>query len=188
MSIRIPTGWSKNIPNQLTLMRIAAVPILLVLYPLDMENVKVFCGLLFMLAAMTDFADGFIARRFNAESQIGAILDPIADKLLTAVALLLLASNGAMWTWMAGLLLAREIAMNGLRLVARDQNVDIPVSSLGKWKTLFLDVSITCLLVDKQLFGWPFHEVGMTAAWLSFFLSYYSAYLYFSNFWKNSNL
>lgn len=184
MKASLRESFVKQLPNQLTLLRIASVPVLLVLYPLGLEGIKIFCGFLFMIAAITDWADGFIARRFQMESKLGAVLDPIADKLLTSTALLLLASQGILWVWMAGLLLGREMAINGLRLVAKDHGIDIPVSSFGKWKTCCLDVSIVCLMVDKQLFGWPFKEVGMIALWLAFGLSMYSAYIYFQSFWK----
>lgn len=180
--------WLRSLPNQITFVRIGAVPVLLILYPLNVENLKIFCAFLFLLAALTDWLDGFVARRLQLESKIGALLDPIADKMITAVALILLASSNLLWNWMAGLLLCREIAMNGLRLIALEQGIDIKVSSLGKWKTFFLDVAIVCLMVDKQLFGWPFREVGMTSIWLAFFLSYYSAYLYFSSFLESSKI
>jgi CDP-diacylglycerol--glycerol-3-phosphate 3-phosphatidyltransferase len=178
--------WLDQLPNQITVARMATVPLLLFLYPLNIKNLKVFCGFIFMLAALSDWLDGFIARKFNLESKIGALLDPIADKLITTVALVLLASAGIMWPWMAGLLLCREVAMSGLRLVAMEQGVDIKVSLLGKWKTLFLDVALVCLLVDQQLFGWPFWEVGMVSLWLAFGTSYYSAYLYVRSFIQSS--
>lgn len=178
--------WLKDLPNQLTLIRIAVVPILLILYPLGIESIKLFCAALFMLAAMTDWLDGFLARKFKAESKLGALLDPIADKMLTCTALLLIASSHAIWAWLAGTLLCREIAMSGIRLVASQQGITINVSLLAKFKTLFLDVALVCLLVNKPLFNWPFQEVGMISIWFALGCSLYSAYLYCREFWKTA--
>ena len=175
--------WLRDLPNQLTLFRIAVIPVLLFLYPLDFRSLRLFCALLLALAALTDWLDGYIARRFEAESRIGALLDPVADKMLTCAALILVTRSEALWAWMAGLLLCREMGMSGLRLVAREQGIDIKVNSMGKWKTLTLDVALVCLLVNEPLFGWPFREVGMISVWSSLLLSYASAWLYVREFW-----
>lgn len=176
--------WLKNLPNQLTLFRMGAVPVLLFLFPLNYDGLNIFCAALFTVAALTDWLDGYIARRYSLESRLGAIIDPIADKALTGAALLLLAANGALWAWMAGFLLVREMAISGLRLVAQEQGVAIPVNLLGKWKTLVLDVAIGCLMVNRPLFGIPFQQAGMVAIWLALFLSLYSFWIYFKSFLK----
>ncbi len=172
----------KGIPNKLTLFRVCVIPVLLFLYPLDFENLNIFCAFLFAVAAWTDFFDGFIARQFKMESKLGMLLDPIADKLLTTAALVLLAADHTLWSWLVGLLLCRDLALSGVRLVAREQGISIPVSWFGKFKTLFLDTGIFCLMMKKQLFDWPFREVGMICLWLGVFLSFYSAWLYFRDF------
>lgn len=174
--------WIRSLPNQLTLFRMAVVPVLLVLFPLNIKGLNVFCAVLFMLAALTDYFDGMLARHFSVESRLGAIMDPVADKTLVGASLILIAANGALWTWMAGLLLCREIGMSGLRLVALEQGFTIDVSNLGKWKTFFLDVAVVCLMVNEPLFGWPFREVGMIAIWTAFAFSMYSAWLYLQSF------
>lgn len=178
------SGWLRDLPNQLTLFRIAVIPVLLFLYPLDFRSLRLFCALLLAFAAMTDWLDGFIARRYQAESKTGALLDPIADKMLTCAALILITRSGALWAWMSGLLLCREVGMSGLRLVAQEKGFDIKVSYLGKWKTLTLDVALVCLLVNEQLFDWPFREVGMISIWSALILSYTSAWWYTREFWE----
>lgn len=183
IKISANSGWLKDLPNQLTMFRIAVVPVLLFLYPLDFRSLRLFCALLLTLAAMTDWLDGFIARKYQVESKTGALLDPIADKMLTCAALILITQSGALWAWMSGLLLCREMGMSGLRLVAQQQGIDIKVSYIGKWKTLILDVALVCLLVNEQLFDWPFLEVGMISIWTAFGLSYYSAWMYAKEFW-----
>lgn len=181
-------GWLRDLPNQLTLFRIAVIPLLLFLYPLNFSSLRLFCAFLFTFAAMTDWLDGFIARRFKVESKLGALLDPVADKMLTASALVLVSHSQAIWAWMAGVLLCREIAMSGVRMMAQQEGIPIKVSILGKWKTLLLDVALVCLLVNYPLFGWPFREVGMISIWISLALSLFSAWLYIKEFWKKYNI
>jgi CDP-diacylglycerol---glycerol-3-phosphate 3-phosphatidyltransferase len=183
-----PNSIVASIPNYLTLFRIGVVPFLLVLYPLDIRGVRLFCALLFALAALTDWLDGYIARTYKAESRLGAMLDPLADKMLTASALLLLAYSRNMWVWMAGVFLCRDVAISGARLIAARQGFSIPVDLIGKFKTLFLDIALTCLLVNEALFGWPFREVGMGCAWIAFFCSITSAWQYFKLFWEKVEL
>lgn len=172
----------KDLPNQLSLFRIAVVPVILILYPFEYEALRLFCSFLFWLACMSDWLDGFLARRYKLESKVGAILDPIADRLLTGAALILLVQAQYLWAWMAGLLLSREIAVSGLRLVALQNGFNLPVEKMGKLKTMFQFFAFFCLLVKQPLFGWPFEEVGMISIWIAFFLSYYSFYQYTRSF------
>jgi CDP-diacylglycerol--glycerol-3-phosphate 3-phosphatidyltransferase len=174
----------KNFPNQLTLFRIGVVPVLLVLFPLPFSGIKVFCAVLFAIASLTDWLDGFIARTFQAESSLGALLDPIADKLLMTCAIVLLTAADRMWPWMAGLFLCREMAVSGLRLVALQQQAPLEVSLLGKWKTLVLDVGLFGLLLDRSVWNIPMREAGMFFSWVALVLSLYSGWLYFASFFR----
>ena len=126
--------WLKELPNKLTLGRIAVIPVLLVLYPIDISGMNFFCAGLFALASITDFFDGYIARKYNSETAMGALLDPIADKMLIAACLLLLAYDRTIYPIMAGLIICRDIAINGIRLVSLKNNYEIKVSDIGKWK------------------------------------------------------
>lgn len=170
--------WWRLLPNYITFFRIAIVPILLLLYPINIFGLNVFCAFLFAIAALTDWLDGYIARKFRLESKVGALLDPIADKMLIASALVLVASSQNLWAWMAGLLLCREIAISGLRLIALQHNFNLDVHYTGKIKTIFLGVALTCLMINYPLFGWPFEEVGMISIWLALFFSIISIWIY----------
>ena len=183
-----PKNWLKELPNQLTMFRIAIGPVLLFLYPLDIHALKLICGFLFAIAGFTDWLDGFLARRYGIESKFGATLDPIADKVLTGIGLLLITHSGAVWPWLTGLLLSRELAINGLRMVAQDQGIILPVNWFGKLKMFLLDLAIVCLLVNYPLFDWPFREVGMIAIWLALLVSLYSAWIYTVEFLRQSKL
>ncbi len=127
-----------------------------------------------------------MARQFDSVTKLGAILDPIADKLLTAAGLILLTHSHQIYAWMAGLLLCRELAVSGLRHLAALKNIEIEVSGIAKWKTFTLDVAITCLMVNRSLFGWPWVEVGMVCLWVSLVISLYSAWEYGEKFWKEA--
>lgn len=177
-------GWLNSLPNQLTLFRIAVIPILLALFPLNFQALNTFCAVLFAVAAFTDWLDGYIARKFSLESKLGTLIDPIADKMLIAAALVLLAANGILWAWVAGLLICREMAMSGLRLVAQQQGIVIKVNVFGKLKTMLLDFAVFCLMINRPLFDWPFVTVGLVSLWLAVFFSLYSAWLYVKVFLK----
>ncbi len=177
-------SWLSGLPNQLTLFRIAVIPVLLAMFPLNFESTNLFCAVLFAVASFTDWLDGYIARRFSLESKLGTLIDPIADKMLIAAALVLLAASGVLWAWVAGLLICREMAMSGLRLVAQQQGIVIKVNVFGKLKTMLLDLSVFCLMINRPLFDWPFVQVGMISLWLAVFFSLYSAWLYIKLFLK----
>lgn len=179
--------WIKELPNQLTMFRIAVAPIILFLYPMGIHSLKILCAVLFTLACITDILDGYIARTYQVESKLGALIDPLADKILTGVGLLLIAHSGAVWVWMAGLILARELGIMGLRLVATQEGIVIRVNAFGKAKAIALDFAIGCLLVNYPLFGLPFKEFGMICIWVALGLSLYSGWLYGQEFWRRSN-
>lgn len=169
--------WLKHMPNKLTLARIGVIPLLLVLYPLT-ERLNVFCAILFAFAAFTDWLDGYLARKYGNVTPLGALLDPIADKMLIAAALVLLAHSRAVPAFLAGLIISRDIAVSGMRLMAMEQSFKIEVSDFGKWKTTLLSLAIFCLFINEPLFGIPFRPIGMISLWLSLALSLYSAWMY----------
>lgn len=177
-----PVPWLQQLPNQLTLMRLAVVPFLLIVYPINSDPIKIFCAFVFLAAAITDALDGWLARKRQTTSALGALLDPIADKALIAAALVLLARDGATMTWLIGALLVRDITVSGIRMVALEQGFAIQVSVFGKLKTIAQDVMIFCLMINQPLWGWPFREVGQIAAWVSLGLSLYSGWKYIEEY------
>ncbi len=174
----------KNLPNYLTLFRVAVIPLLFLLFHFEVRKTNLICAFLFTIAALSDWLDGFLARRYNWETKLGALLDPAADKMLSAAAIILLACYGRMWSWVAGIFLCREISISNLRLIACQQGITINVNGWGKLKTFALDVAIVCLFVDEALFGWPFKEVGMITLWCALALSLISAIMYGRTFYQ----
>lgn len=179
-------GWLKRLPNKLSLTRIAAVPLLLGVYPLattfDSKALKFVCALIFTIAAITDVLDGYLARRYGSVTPFGALLDQVADKVLVAAALVLLASAKAAPAFLAAILICRDLAVNGIRLLALEQNLRIEVNDFGKAKTATLCVAIGCLFVYHPLWNLPFYEVGMICLWAAVGLSLYSGWTYGRNY------
>ena len=177
------TGVFADLPNKLTLLRIAVVPLLIVLFPWDYQGLRVACGIIFAFGAITDFFDGYLARKFSAETRLGALLDPISDKILITSALILLTGANIIPAWMAVVLICRDIAISGLRLAASEQQFSIEVNSLGKSKTAVQDVAIGLLLSTLP----SLYVYGMILLWIALGLSLYSAYQYWREFWNISD-
>ena len=140
-----------NLPNILTCFRILLVPILVVVLLTKFEG-KEFVGLgVFLLAAFTDFLDGFIARRWGLVTRLGKLLDPAADKILTSAAFISLVEMGLAPAWIVVTIVGREFAVSTLRSVAASQNLVIAASWSGKLKTVSQVVAIALLIVHDQL-------------------------------------
>jgi CDP-diacylglycerol---glycerol-3-phosphate 3-phosphatidyltransferase len=143
-----------NLPNTLTVIRILLVPVVVVALLDETPNGDAIAAGVFALAALTDGLDGYIARSRDAVTTFGKLMDPIADKLLIAAALIALVSLDRLAAWIAMVIIAREFAVTGLRLVAVEQGVVIQASWLGKVKTLLQVVAIICLIaVDPAPLG-----------------------------------
>jgi len=173
-----------SLPNLLTFGRIAAVPALVACFYIPGDAGRITAVVVFVLAAVTDFFDGYLARAWGQQSALGRMLDPIADKLLVAAALLVLLAEGTIggWSlWAALVILSREILVSGLREFLAEVRVSVPVSRLAKWKTTVQMVAIGFLLVGpagEEIFAYT-EEVGLTLLWLAAILTLYTGYDYF---------
>ena len=143
-----------NIPNALTLFRILLVPVLVVALLDATDDAQWLAAGVFALAAFTDGLDGYLARSRRWETTFGKIMDPIADKLLVAAALISLVSLDRVAPWVAMLIIAREFAVSGLRMAAGAQGVVIPASRLGKLKTCAQVVAILALIAANDTGDW----------------------------------
>jgi CDP-diacylglycerol--glycerol-3-phosphate 3-phosphatidyltransferase len=142
-----------NVPNLLTLFRILLVPVLVVALLDATPGSSVVAALVFAAAAITDGLDGYIARSRRSITTFGKVMDPIADKLLIAAALITLVSLERVAAWVAMVIIAREFAVSGLRVAAGAQGVVIPASPLGKLKTLVQVVAIIAVIVTGALWA-----------------------------------
>jgi cardiolipin synthase len=175
-------AWS--LPNMLTYGRIAAVP-LVVACVLGRADWLRWVGLmLFILAALSDFFDGYLARAWHQQSALGRMLDPIADKLLVSALLLAFAATGTLtgWSlWAALVILCREILVSGLREYLAELRVSVPVTQLAKWKTTVQLIAIGFLIAgpagDQVIAG--VSEIGLVLLWASALITLYTGYDYF---------
>jgi CDP-diacylglycerol--glycerol-3-phosphate 3-phosphatidyltransferase len=135
-----------NVPNILTLLRILLVPVLVVALTEEIHNGSTIAAVVFVVAALSDGLDGYIARSRQAVTTFGKVMDPVADKLLIAAALLSLVSLDRLQAWVAMVVIAREFAVSGLRIAAGQQGVVIPASVLGKVKTIVQSAAVLALI------------------------------------------
>jgi CDP-diacylglycerol--glycerol-3-phosphate 3-phosphatidyltransferase len=172
-----------SIPNIMTWTRIAAIPFIVFIFdvPLDFETKNVIAAVLFVLFALTDWLDGYLARKLNQTSAFGAFLDPVADKFLVCASLLVLVDLGRVDVIVALLIIGREIAISSLRewmaLIGAAKSV--AVNLLGKLKTTLQMVAIPFLLFDGTLWGWLDTGIwGTVLIWLAAFLTIWSMFYY----------
>jgi CDP-diacylglycerol---glycerol-3-phosphate 3-phosphatidyltransferase len=139
-----------NLPNALTLVRILLVPVVVVALIVESPGGSVIAATVFALAALTDGLDGYIARSRQSVTTFGKVMDPVADKLMVAAALISLVSLDRLAAWVAMVVIAREFAVSGLRIAAGQQGVEIPSSSLGKLKTIVQVVTVLALIAASD--------------------------------------
>jgi CDP-diacylglycerol--glycerol-3-phosphate 3-phosphatidyltransferase len=176
-----------NPPNVLTLLRILAIPVLvLILIPPAGREISfarsVAAFLLFVAATLTDLFDGYIARRYRMVTSLGKLLDPLADKLLVCAAMVMLIPPERVPAWMAVIVVAREIGVTALRGMASTEGVVIAASRLGKAKTLLLNIGMAMLILHYPVFGLPVHDVGFVVLSVGLVLTAWSGLDYFFRF------
>jgi CDP-diacylglycerol---glycerol-3-phosphate 3-phosphatidyltransferase len=139
-----------NLPNALTLVRILLVPVVVVALIMESPGGSVIAAAVFALAALTDGLDGYIARTRQSVTTFGKVMDPVADKLMIAAALISLVSLDRLEAWVAMVIIAREFAVSGLRIAAGQQGVIIPASNLGKVKTIVQVAAVLALIAASD--------------------------------------
>ena len=176
-----------KIPNILTIGRIILVPIFILTFYLPGALGDWIPFFIFLLASFTDFLDGLLARLYKEESKLGELLDPIADKIIVATALILLVMNGTIINYevvAAIIILIREILISGLREYLAKFQVNMPVSSLAKFKTFLQMCAISILLTGESgnklinFENYNAHSIGIFLLWMSAFLTLYTGYDY----------
>jgi CDP-diacylglycerol---glycerol-3-phosphate 3-phosphatidyltransferase len=171
-----------NLPTYLTLMRIALIPLLVIIFYLPWQYSHFACTAIFILAGITDWLDGYLARKMAQETAFGAFLDPVADKLMVAFALVLLVEqeSNPYLTIAAAIIVAREITIASLRewMAEIGQRAKVQVSQLGKWKTTAQMVAISLLLYGENLAGLPIKTLGYWLLYIAAVLTLWSMFNY----------
>ena len=173
-----------NLPNKLTMGRIFAIPVFIVVFLLDY---RYSAAVIFILAALTDMLDGKIARKYNLVTNFGKLMDPLADKLLVMSALICLSQVGDVAGWMVIVILGREFIITGMRQVAAAQGIVIAAGTTGKIKTITQMIAIPLLILEN----WPFSLLGFDLPmdviflWIALVMTVVSGIEYIA---KNKNL
>jgi CDP-diacylglycerol--glycerol-3-phosphate 3-phosphatidyltransferase len=166
-------------PNQLTLFRIAAVPIIIILMLFPNRICTLIAGLLFSAAAITDYLDGFLARKKGQVTTLGKVMDPVADKLLVSSAFIMLTSLGWVPAWMVCIIIGRELAVTGLRNIIAEKGEDLSASNLGKYKTGFQIAAIIPLMIHFRFLGLDVQLIGNLFLWGALVFTIWSGADYF---------
>lgn len=176
-----------KIPNLLTFLRIALIPVLVIVFYLPIKWANISVTIVFALAAITDWFDGYLARKWEQTSAFGAFLDPVADKLIVAVALVLLVqANPSPWMAIpAAIIVGREITISALRewMAEIGQRTTVAVSTLGKIKTSAQMTALLMLLYRDPLFGLPIYEIGYISLYVAAILTLWSMFIYLRAAW-----
>ena len=172
----------QNIPNYLTVLRIAIIPLMLMVFALPDGLGNILAAALFITASISDFFDGYLARKWKVQSSLGRFLDPIADKLLIAAILILLVDARIIHGWHivpAIGILCREILVSGLREFLAELKVVVPVTKLAKWKTAVQMGALFFLLLGPVTPAWLGGEYGgLILLWIAASLTLYTGYNY----------
>jgi CDP-diacylglycerol--glycerol-3-phosphate 3-phosphatidyltransferase len=172
-----------HLPNQLTLFRIASVPVLVVLLFFSNKVSAFLAALVFSAASISDVLDGVYARRRGLVSTFGKFLDPLADKLLVSAALIMLIPHGRVPAWIAFVIIGREISVTGLRAILREKGVVMAAGQIGKYKTGFQVGAIIPLLIHYTYFKINFHVIGTILLYMALIATLVSGVRYFMKFW-----
>ena len=167
-----------TLANKLTLSRIALVPVFLVFALMDVPFGSLVAAMIFIVAAATDGLDGYFARKRNEITNMGKLLDPLADKLLVSGALIALVEMGQVPSWIAVVIIGREFLVTGLRGIAASEGVVVAASPLAKLKTLTQIAALFMLLLDRYIFDWVGFSLGIWVLYVALFFTLYTGYDY----------
>ena len=168
-----------NLPNHLSILRLMLIPLVVICLYFSGRTGSFLAALFFGLAALTDLLDGFYARRYRVVTTLGKFLDPLADKLLVSATMIMLVTLNRIPPWVVMVIIARELAVTGLRSIAAVEGHVIEASALGKYKFIFQSVTLICLCLHYEYLQINFHVVGMVFLWVALVLTLWSGWTYF---------
>ena len=187
----IAAGWEArdtnvNLPNLLTLSRILLIPVFVLLFWTPTPGRSLAAAVVFVIAAVTDLLDGYLARRRSQVTKLGRLLDPIADKLLVLSGLILLVQFQRVAAVVAILIIAREVAVTGVRAIAASQGIVLSAETIGKYKMVAQVVAIVLLILEDGIVpaAWNLHLVGTVVLYAALALALISGGRYLLSFWR----
>lgn len=173
-----------NVPNALTVFRIMAVPFIIALLYFPSPTTCLLATIFFLVAILTDLADGFWARKYNQVTNFGKFLDPLADKILIASVLIMLVELNWVPAWIAIIVIVRELLVTGLRAIAADKGQVIAADKYGKMKTIMQSVALVPLIYHYPFFGIDTAAVGFLLLLVAVVLTVYSGWNYLYGFYR----
>ena len=174
-----------NLPNLLTVGRILLIPIFVLILSTPTPNRSIVAAIIFVIAAVTDLLDGYLARRHSQVTQLGRFLDPIADKLLVLSGLILLVQFQRVEAIVAILIISRELAVTGIRAIAASGGIVLSTETTGKYKMTAQVVAIVLLILeDSRLLAWNLHMIGTLFLYVALLLGLLSGWRYLVQFSK----
>ena len=176
----------KNLPNLLTITRILAIPVVMVLLYFPGPWASFLGAVCFSVAGATDILDGFLARRQRSVTPFGKFMDPLADKLLVSAALIMLIPLGRVPAWMVVIIIGRELMVTGLRGLAATEGIILAPDRWGKSKTILQMVAITALILHYPYQAFDFHRLGMALLWVALIVTVTSGVGYFWAFFRRT--
>ena len=181
-------NWKKSLPMWITMSRIFMVPIIVAFLFPNQIILNIIAAILFILSSITDYYDGYFARKFNATSTMGKFMDPIADKILVTSVLVMLVFSSRIDPLMVIIILARDTFIGGIRSVAAADQIIIDAKPTGKWKTALQMIAIPAVMIDQRVYGIPFEKIGYWVLWVSVILSLTSGFQYYWGYLKSKGL
>lgn len=182
--VTMEKGALLNFPNRITLLRIAIIPALFFLLLSPGRNGSLAIAILFIMAALTDLLDGYLARKYEIVTVMGKFLDPIADKLIVNTAMILMIPIGRIPAWIVAVIIIRDFGVDGIRAIASSESIVIQASKLGKQKTLCQIIAVSALMIYYPFLGIEPYIVGTVILYIALALSVYSGLDYFLKFYR----
>jgi CDP-diacylglycerol--glycerol-3-phosphate 3-phosphatidyltransferase len=178
-------GALLNFPNTISLLRVTVIPVLFFLLLSPGRNGSLIIAGLFILAALTDLLDGYLARKYGIVTVMGKFLDPIADKLIVNTAMILMIPIGRISAWIVAIIIIRDFVVDGIRAISQSEGYVIQASRLGKRKTLCQIFAVSALMIHYPFLGADAHVVGTVILYIALVLSVSSGIDYLMKFYKN---
>jgi CDP-diacylglycerol---glycerol-3-phosphate 3-phosphatidyltransferase len=178
-------GARLNFPNLITLLRVTVIPVLFFLLLSPGRDGSLIIAGFFILAALTDLLDGYLARKYEIVTVMGKFLDPIADKLIVNTAMILMIPIGRISAWIVAIIIIRDFVVDGIRAISQSEGFVIQASKLGKRKTLCQIFAVSALMIHYPFLGADAHAVGTVILYIALVLSVTSGTDYLIKFYKN---
>jgi len=176
-----------NIANILTLIRIACIPLMVFVFFSNLENARPLSAIIFIIAALTDWLDGWVAREFDQTSKLGAFLDPVADKLIVCIALLIIVQSdpSIINTLVSIVIIGREISISALRewMAELGERHQVSVIAFSKLKTILQMTGLSCMLYEEPLLGLDIYSIGMISLIVASILTVWTMVIYLAKAW-----